>query len=139
MKSSIKNPKTELLKLIKTLDTKRHSINHKEFIIILNAIKSICINKEFIEILIQSLKKLTEINNRIDTSFTKREQQILFYVGKGFKNLKIASELSISIVTVETHRKNIRKKLNLKGSGNFYVIALIYNLHNQQTTDKAIT
>ncbi len=48
---------------------------------------------------------------------TKREFEILKLVGLGKTNQEIADELFIGKTTVETHRKNMIRKLNLRGSG----------------------
>lgn len=47
-------------------------------------------------------------------ALTPREIEILELVGKGYTSEKIAATLSI-FVTVHTHRKHIKKKLNLTG------------------------
>ena len=48
-----------------------------------------------------------------DFNLTKREKQILDLITKGFHNKDIAENLGKSIRTVETHRFNIMKKLNV--------------------------
>lgn len=47
-------------------------------------------------------------------NLTKRELEILKLIKKEYTNQQIADELFLSIYTVETHRKNIMQKLNLK-------------------------
>ena len=46
-------------------------------------------------------------------SLTQREREVLKLVAEGMPNKKIALYLSISIKTVEKHRANLMKKLNL--------------------------
>ena len=46
-------------------------------------------------------------------SLTMREQEVLEMVAKGYTNAKIAAQLFISPRTVETHRANVMRKLNL--------------------------
>lgn len=46
---------------------------------------------------------------------SKRELQILKWIVAEYKNQDIAHELNISVSTVETHKKNLIKKLNVKG------------------------
>lgn len=46
---------------------------------------------------------------------SKRELQILKWIVAEYKNQDIAQELNISVSTVETHKKNLIKKLNVKG------------------------
>ena len=47
---------------------------------------------------------------------TKREQQILEYTYKELTNKEIADRLFISPRTVDTHKRNLRKKLNVKNT-----------------------
>ncbi|HEV7914158.1 MAG TPA: response regulator transcription factor [Albitalea sp.] len=44
-----------------------------------------------------------------------RESEILACLGKGRSSKQIALELSLSVRTVESHRQNIKRKLNLDG------------------------
>ncbi|MCV2873156.1 response regulator transcription factor [Defluviimonas sp. WL0050] len=44
---------------------------------------------------------------------TEREQTILLQLAQGKSNKDVAAELDISIRTVETHRKNIKRKLGI--------------------------
>ena len=46
-------------------------------------------------------------------TLTQRERQILKLIAEGYKNKEIADFLCISIKTVEKHRANLMKKLNL--------------------------
>ena len=46
-----------------------------------------------------------------------RECEILACIAKGQASKQIAKELGLSIRTVETHRQNIKRKLNLEGQG----------------------
>ncbi len=55
---------------------------------------------------------------------TRRQQEILKLVGKGKTNQEIADILFIGKTTVETHRKNMIRKLNLQGSGELLRYAL---------------
>ncbi len=55
---------------------------------------------------------------------TKRQIEILKLVARGKTNQEIADQLFIGKTTVETHRKNMIRKLNLKGSGELLRYAL---------------
>ncbi|MCB7482067.1 response regulator [Christiangramia sediminis] len=55
---------------------------------------------------------------------TKRQREILKLVGLGKTNQEIADALFIGKTTVETHRKNMIKKLNLQGAGELLRYAL---------------
>jgi DNA-binding NarL/FixJ family response regulator len=47
---------------------------------------------------------------------TKREREIVKLIAEGFTNAQIARQLFISIDTVDTHRKNLYTKLNIKNT-----------------------
>lgn len=53
-----------------------------------------------------------------------REMQVIRYVAKGFSSEDIATELNVSIHTVNSHRKNVLKKLGLKSPTELIVYAL---------------
>lgn len=47
---------------------------------------------------------------------TKREREIVGNIAKGLSNKKIADKLFVSVRTVETHRKNIMRKLKVNNT-----------------------
>jgi DNA-binding NarL/FixJ family response regulator len=51
-----------------------------------------------------------------DADITPREKEVLLLVSQGLSTKQIADKLSISIRTVETHRINLLKKLNVGNS-----------------------
>lgn len=61
---------------------------------------------------------LTQARTR-NISLTNREKQILNLISNGFSNTEIAEDLFISHYTVETHRKNIIRKM---GKRNIYQV-----------------
>ncbi|MFC1591497.1 response regulator [Thermodesulfobacteriota bacterium] len=58
------------------------------------------------------------------SELTEREQQVLKLIAEGFKNRDIAGQLYISVKTVETHRSNILKKLDLHSAAELTTFAL---------------
>lgn len=60
-------------------------------------------------------------------SLSQREIETISYIKKGFSSKEIAEALSISVKTVEVHRYNILKKLNLKNAA-----ALVNYINNSQ-------
>lgn len=46
--------------------------------------------------------------------FTKREIDIIKYIGDGYNNNEISEKLFISVLTVKKHRTNILSKSNCK-------------------------
>jgi two-component system response regulator NreC len=61
---------------------------------------------------------------RSGTPLTKRQIEILKLVAAGKTNQEIADQLFIGKTTVETHRKNMIRILNLKGPGELFRYAL---------------
>lgn len=59
---------------------------------------------------------------------TKRELELLQFIKENYTNQQIAGHLHLSIYTVETHRKNIMQKLNLKNPVELTKFMLQYNL-----------
>ena len=49
------------------------------------------------------------------TLLSDRERQILAFLGQGQSSKQIANQLNLSVRTVESHRQNIRRKLNVAG------------------------
>lgn len=62
---------------------------------------------------------------------TKREQSVLVLVAKGLTNKAIADQLSVSIHTVISHRKNIVQKTGIKSVAGLTVYAMVNNLINE--------
>lgn len=58
------------------------------------------------------------------SDLSDREMQVIRYVGKGFSSEKIAETLHVSIHTVNSHRKNVLKKLGLKSPTELIVYAV---------------
>jgi DNA-binding NarL/FixJ family response regulator len=52
--------------------------------------------------------------SRVD-SLTNREREILQLIAEGYKNKEIAEHLFISVKTIEKHRANLTRKLDLHG------------------------
>lgn len=75
-------------------------------------------NKKLIELIEKNLQDLSSsFGKRIssmEAGLSAREVEICDMIKNGLKNKKTAKILQISVRTVETTRKNIRRKLNLK-------------------------
>src|SRR5699024_535145 len=59
---------------------------------------------------------LRRSNFEILEKITEREKQVIRLLVRGYNNNEIAKYLYISRHTVESHRKNIRMKLNVKNT-----------------------
>jgi len=60
--------------------------------------------------------KLSFNNTPLVSTLTERERQVLKLIAEGFSTKMIASQLKISINTVETHRRHLLEKLDAKNS-----------------------
>lgn len=80
------------------------------------------ISKIVVNKYLENLQKKPTSSNRIDHNtsntpaimLTKREKQILKLILTGQSNKEIAEQLDKSVRTIETHRFNLMKKLNVK-------------------------
>ncbi|WP_027854471.1 response regulator transcription factor [Marinobacterium litorale] len=59
---------------------------------------------------------------------TRRELTVLKLLAEGRNNKEIARELDISVRTVETHRQNIKSKLNIQTAAGLVRYAIEHNL-----------
>jgi len=62
---------------------------------------------------------------------TKREKEVIKLIAEGFRSKDIAEQLSISIKTVEKHRSNLMKKLNLHSISSLTSYAIQNGFINQ--------
>lgn len=62
-----------------------------------------------------------------DAALTDREREVLILIARGRANKEIASQLSISVRTVETHRAKIMRKLGIRSHAGLIHYALRQN------------
>jgi two-component system, NarL family, response regulator NreC len=78
---------------------------------VVTAIRAVAKGGEYFDANIKPLQKLAQD----DMPLSKRELEIVRLVGEGKTSQEIADILYIGKTTVDTHRKNILRKLNLQG------------------------
>jgi DNA-binding NarL/FixJ family response regulator len=61
-----------------------------------------------------SRQKNQELNKELLEKISKREREILQYFANGYKTKEIAEKFKLSFHTVNNHRKNILRKLQIK-------------------------
>ncbi|MFC3811280.1 response regulator [Lacihabitans lacunae] len=91
---------------------------------LINAIKTVAKGeKYFSETIVRKLAEIPELNSpngktRIEdvNLLTKREIEILKLVSEDLSNIEIGERLYISSTTVETHRRNLMKKLGVNSA-----------------------
>lgn len=80
--------------------------------VVLAAIRAVMKGETFFD---DSIKAATPKKDEGDVPLSKREKEIVNLVGQGKTSQEIADLLFIGKTTVDTHRKNILKKLSLHG------------------------
>ena len=90
----------------------------------LEAVHAVFNKREFVSSELRSQHKANskEVSDQI--KLTRREKEILVLVAKGRTSIQIANTLSISKLTVDTHRKNIHKKLGINSNASLIRYAL---------------
>jgi two-component system nitrate/nitrite response regulator NarL len=78
---------------------------------VIEAIRAVAKNETFFDDSIQTKNQFTKES----IVLSAREKEILRLIGEGKTSIEIANNLFISKNTVDTHRKNILKKMNLYG------------------------
>lgn len=73
-------------------------------------------------------KKFFNVNREKFDTLGKREREILKMVALGKSSTEIAEDLHISTLTVQTHRKSIKQKLNISSSYQFTLYAHAFDL-----------
>ena len=63
----------------------------------------------------QALKTVLQFQNDIPP-LTKREKEVLALIAEGLTNSQMAEKLFISVDTIDSHRKNLYTKLNVKNT-----------------------
>ncbi len=76
---------------------------------------------------ISQIEEIREKNNETEREYQKnilskikqfnlseREEEVLLYISKGYKNAEIADKMFVSLNTIKTHTKNIYSKLNVR-------------------------
>ena len=100
---------------------------------LLNAIGKVMQNEKYISPAISN-NFLSHLNDRdvnttdVEKRLTAREVEIIRYIANGLTNHEIADKLFLSIVTVDTHRKNMLAKLKLKNTASLVKYAADHKL-----------
>ena len=91
---------------------------------LIEAIEAVMDGKFFL-----SLEAATTIKNNSDSQIpviTRREKEVLELIAEGLTNNEIADKLFISSTTVDTHRKNLLTKFEVKNTASLIRLAAQY-------------
>ena len=83
---------------------------------ILEAIATVQNGKTFFSFEAGKIYKVTTEKKISLPVLSKREKEVLILIAEGLTNIEISKNLFISIDTVDTHRKNLHTKLNVKNT-----------------------
>lgn len=74
------------------------------------------------------LHPTSQIGSTSDDTLSAREKEVLKWLASGYSTKKIANTLFISTHTVNTHRKNIMRKLDIKTISGLTIYAVLNNI-----------
>lgn len=87
---------------------------------ILEGIRTVAAGEKYLS---NDVTKLVEKQDSETLFLSRREIQILSLIAEGYTTKEIAGKLFISVLTVETHRKNLLTKLNARNMASLIRIA----------------
>ena len=119
-----------IIQIIRDKQKQGLTLSNKEIIEIVEATTSLAKSNETFKIFKQVLEQVTQNHQTFKTLLTKRELEILKLIGVLNTSEAISNSLNIRLSTVETHRKNIRRKLEIKGNNELYNYAMAANIIN---------
>jgi len=120
----------KLINIVLTLKKEGKTLTMPELMQIMEHLKDISTDKSTIDIMLSSLKTLQHQKLYGKQQLTNREMEVLLKIANGLQNMEIASRLNLSKATIETHRKNIRKKLKLKSKDSLFAFAMVFSLQH---------
>lgn len=94
---------------------------------IINGLRAVVQGNRFfcnniLDFLVENPEK--EVEDCEPTNLSRREYEVLQLIAQGKSTAQIADQLHLSVHTINSHRKNILKKLNLKTPAELIVYAL---------------
>jgi len=94
---------------------------------IIMALREVSKGREYVSFSVaEALKK--RMPNDLLPVLTKREKQILEFIAEGLTNHEIAAKLFLNSTTIDSHRKNMLTKFNVKNTAALIKIAMSNHL-----------
>ena len=94
---------------------------------ILTALHEVAKGKEYISFSVATVLKSSTPTNELPL-LTKREKEVLELIADGLNNAEIANQLFLSVTTVDSHRKNMLTKFNVKNTAALVRLAVSNHL-----------
>jgi DNA-binding NarL/FixJ family response regulator len=93
-------------------------VSNSELLMILNNLKEgeFLVDNSIKEKIKSNFQKTSLENFEIKTKLTNREIELIELFSKGLSTKEIANQLNVSYFTVDTHKKNIFKKMNINST-----------------------
>lgn len=82
---------------------------------------------QIVAVLKEEVKRVKEMEDE-NYELSEREREVLVLVAQGLSSKEIADRLNISIHTVNSHRKNITRKTDIKSVAGLAVYATLHNM-----------
>lgn len=100
---------------------------------LVNAIRAIYQGEEYFsksvtDTLIKSIQEEKQDKKKTASKLTKREREVLELIGKGMTSKEVSDELCIATTTVETHRRHLIDKLDVKNSKELILYVAKYGI-----------
>ncbi|MFT3935253.1 MAG: response regulator transcription factor [Chitinophagaceae bacterium] len=99
--------------------------NKKE---ILTAIQEVVKGRQFMNYSVAEIIKADKVKANSLPLLTKREREILALIAEGLTNPEIATQLFVTVTTVDSHRKNMLTKFGAKNTAALIKIAIVNKL-----------
>lgn len=115
-----------IIAFLKESQLVKDKLTVQEFVIFLEMCEGITENPNVLNRIISIFKTYSYLEKEKIQKLSGRQLQIYNLIGESMSSQEIALRLDISIATVATHRKNMIKKLGLKGSGQLQRHSLLY-------------
>jgi DNA-binding NarL/FixJ family response regulator len=94
---------------------------------IIMAVQQVNKGKDYVSFSVAEVLKQKAPNDQLPV-LTKREKEILEFIAEGLTNQEIATRLFLNITTVDSHRKNMLTKFNVKNTAALIKIAVSNHL-----------
>lgn len=94
---------------------------------IIMALREVSKGKEYVSYSVAEALKKKMPNDQLPV-LTKREKQILEFIAEGLTNHEIAAKLFLNSTTIDSHRKNMLTKFNVKNTAALIKIAMSNHL-----------
>lgn len=114
------------------LGAKGYMVKHEDDDVLIAALRSVIkgdiyLSKQLSSTILTNLLQPSSTQSSVE-SLTKREMEVFRLIGEGLTSKQIAQKLFLSKSTIDTHRANIRQKLNINSNSELARYAFLFSL-----------